>query len=146
MFPAPMKILLTRRTCDIKNLPTELCDMICEYVFISFTDAIQCIRDKKKKIHNILVNAHTRRNGFGYDAENGDEDEHWSFAISDTDDNIVYKTSRVRKEWSQSIDSGHAVWFTMHGWNCTVCGNFLPHMYTSFVPPTPTARSLCFCV
>jgi hypothetical protein len=34
----------------------------------------------------------------------------------------------------------------LHGWNCRMCGNFLPDMYNSFVPSIPMARIVCECI
>ena len=108
---------------------------------------MELIHEKKKKIHHIITEAHSRRNGFGYDAEKSDEDEHWIFSIADHDEGIICKNTRIQREWCQSIDRDCIVWYTMlHGWNCRMCGNFLPDMYNSFVPSIPMARIVCECI
>ena len=141
-----MRMLLLRQTCHRHHLPIELCDIILGYIFVTYNDAVQRIREYMFNIHESLTMAHSRKNGFGWIDLYDSEDEHWTFSILDRNDCVMYKNARVLREWSQSMDRQRLVWFTMHGWNCTTCGNFLPHLYTSFVPPTPVERTVCSCV
>lgn len=149
IFPMVTRILLTRRVCEMRNIPIELCDIIMGYIFVPCSEAIERVKEKKKIIHTIIMGSHSRKNGFGGIEIEDSEDEHWTFSIHDYDDSVVYKNARVMREWCrtiQTVDDRRIVWFNMHGWNCTRCGNFMPDMYYSFIPPTPTTRTVCACV
>jgi hypothetical protein len=150
IFPTETRILNVRKMCEMRNIPTELCDIIMGYIFIPCSEAIEKMKEQKKIIHTIILGSHSRKDGFGGIDIEDSEDEHWTFSIDDYDDGVVYKNSRVMREWCQwtrSRDDGRCiVTFIMHGWNCTRCGNFMPDMYYSFIPPNPTTRTVCACI